>query len=70
MAKTLTLVFAFLLSSMSANIFSGSAFAQDFSTKTDFTTGTTPYSVSFGDFNGDGKADMVTANSALIHFQF
>ena len=62
MAKTLTLVFAFLLSLMSANIFIGSAFAQDFSAKTDFTTGNTPYSVSFGDFNGDGKPDMVTAN--------
>ena len=62
MAKTLSLVFAFLLSLMSANIISGSAFAQDFSTKTDFTTGTTPYSVSFGDFNGDGKADMISAN--------
>ena len=59
MAKTLTLLFAFVLI---ANIFSGSASAQDFSTKTDFTTGTTPYSVSFGDLNGDGKADMVTAN--------
>jgi hypothetical protein len=62
MSKTLIHVFAFLFSLMSANIISGSAIAQDFSTKTDFTTGTTPYSVSFGDLNGDGKQDMVTAN--------
>ncbi len=59
MTKLLKLVFAFVLI---ANIFSSSASAQDFSTKTDFTTGTTPYSVSFGDFNGDGKADMISAN--------
>lgn len=68
MAKTLTLVFAFLLSTLSANIFSGSAFAQDFSTKTEFTTGNTPYSVSFSDFNLDGKPDMVTANYSATTF--
>ncbi len=65
MAKTLTLVFAFLLS---ANIISHSAFAQDFSAKTDFTTGNTPYSTSFSDFNGDGKPDMVTANYSANTF--
>ncbi len=65
MAKTLTLVFAFLLS---ANIISNSAFAQDFSAKTDFTTGNTPYSVSFSDFNLDGKPDMVTANYSAATF--
>jgi hypothetical protein len=33
-----------------------------FSAKTDFTTGNYPYSVSIGDFNGDGKNDMAVAN--------
>ncbi|CAF3329126.1 unnamed protein product [Rotaria sp. Silwood2] len=33
-----------------------------FSSKTDFTTGTGPYSVSTGDFNGDGKQDIASAN--------
>ncbi|CAF3693564.1 unnamed protein product [Rotaria sp. Silwood1] len=33
-----------------------------FSAKTDFTTGTGPYSVSTGDFNGDGKSDIAVAN--------
>ncbi|MBN8568003.1 MAG: T9SS type A sorting domain-containing protein [Ignavibacteria bacterium] len=34
-----------------------------FSAKTDFVTGTNPFSTTFGDFNGDGKPDMVVANS-------
>jgi hypothetical protein len=34
-----------------------------FATKVDFTTGSTPFSVSIGDFNGDGKPDLATANS-------
>jgi hypothetical protein len=34
-----------------------------FSTKTDFTTGTTPRSVSINDFNGDGMLDLATANN-------
>ena len=34
-----------------------------FSPKVDFTTGTQPVSVSIGDFNGDGKPDIATANS-------
>jgi len=33
-----------------------------FSTKTDFTTGTGPYSVSIGDLNGDGLLDLAVAN--------
>lgn len=32
------------------------------STKTDFTTGTNPYSVKLVDMNGDGKVDIVCAN--------
>jgi len=34
-----------------------------FGPKTDFGTGTYPYSVAIGDFNGDGKPDLVTANN-------
>jgi len=59
MTKIVTHVFAFILTAI---IISQNASAQDFSAKTDFTTGNTPYSVSFSDFNGDGKSDMVTAN--------
>src|SRR5215510_3130867 len=33
-----------------------------FGTKTDFTTGLGPIKVAVGDFNGDGKNDLVTAN--------
>jgi len=33
-----------------------------FATKVDFTTGSTPFSVSIGDLNGDGKPDLATAN--------
>ena len=33
-----------------------------FATKVDFTTGSTPRSVSIGDFNGDGKLDLAVAN--------
>ena len=36
--------------------------AVDFGTATDYTVGTTPYSVASGDFNSDGKIDMVVAN--------
>ncbi|CAC5342316.1 FG-GAP repeat protein (fragment) [Planktothrix rubescens CCAP 1459/22] len=33
-----------------------------FATKVNFTTGSTPRSVSIGDFNGDGKLDLAVAN--------
>ncbi|MEG5102940.1 DUF4347 domain-containing protein, partial [Microcoleus sp. AT13-A6] len=33
-----------------------------FATKVDFPTGNRPYSVSIGDFNGDGKPDLAVAN--------
>jgi hypothetical protein len=33
-----------------------------FSAKTDFTTGTTPFSVAMADFNGDGKNDLAVVN--------
>ncbi|MEH2395881.1 FG-GAP-like repeat-containing protein [Nostoc sp.] len=33
-----------------------------FATATNFTIGTRPYSVTVGDFNGDGKLDLATAN--------
>ncbi|MCC3426443.1 MAG: VCBS repeat-containing protein, partial [Microcoleus sp. PH2017_01_SCD_O_A] len=33
-----------------------------FAPKVDFTTGNNPYSVSIGDFNGDGKPDLAVAN--------
>jgi len=35
----------------------------DFSTKVDFTTATTPNTVTVGDIDGDGKPDVVIANS-------
>jgi RHS repeat-associated protein len=34
-----------------------------FAAKVDYVTGTRPTSVTIGDFNGDGKADLATANS-------
>ncbi len=33
-----------------------------YAAKTDFTTGTTPYSVAIGDLNGDGRPDLAIAN--------
>ncbi len=36
--------------------------ASSFATRVDFTTGTTPHSISIGDIDGDGKPDLATAN--------
>src|SRR5262249_53922633 len=33
-----------------------------FDSKVDFTTGTNPYCVAIGDIDGDGKADLISAN--------
>ncbi len=41
---------------------SGNITASSFDVKTDFTTGISPYQVTLGDADGDGKADMVVAN--------
>ena len=38
--------------------------AGGFGAKTDFATGTEPFSVAIGDVNGDGAPDLVTANSS------
>jgi FG-GAP-like repeat/IPT/TIG domain/FG-GAP repeat len=40
----------------------GSITASSFASKVDFTTGTSPYSVSIGDLDGDGKPDLAVAN--------
>lgn len=44
------------------NTTSNGASTPTFSSKTDFTVGLAPVSVSIGDVNGDGKPDIVTAN--------
>jgi hypothetical protein len=38
--------------------------ASTFAPKVDFTTGTNPYNVATGDIDGDGKPDMVVANTS------
>ena len=43
---------------------SGIINASSFAAKADFTTGATPGSVAIGDVDGDGKPDLVVANSA------
>jgi hypothetical protein len=43
---------------------SGSISASSFAAKIDFTVGATPRSVAIGDVDGDGKPDLVVANSA------
>ena len=40
-----------------------------FAAKTDYATGCGPVSVAVGDFNGDGKQDLVTADHTLAHRQ-
>lgn len=42
----------------------GNITASSFAAKVDFTPGNTPYSVAIGDVDGDGKPDLVIANSA------
>ena len=42
---------------------SGSISASSFAAKVDFATGTAPHSVAIGDVDGDGKPDLVVANS-------
>ncbi len=42
----------------------GSITVTDFEPKVDFTTGSNPLSVSIGDLDGDGKADLAVANTA------
>jgi hypothetical protein len=41
----------------------GTSGSINFTTNTDFVTGTTPYSVALGDLDGDGKLDIAVANS-------
>ena len=43
------------------NLSTGSG-SVSFATNLDFTTGTSPYSISIGDIDGDGKPDLATAN--------
>ena len=52
-------VLAHSMPRVAAPIFSGNNL---FQTHVDYATAYTPYSVAVGDFNGDGKADLVTAN--------
>ena len=40
----------------------GSNPTAQFTAATNFTVGTTPYSIAIGDFNGDGKSDLAVAN--------
>jgi trimeric autotransporter adhesin len=42
----------------------GSITSSSLALKVDYATGTTPYNVSIGDINGDGKPDLAVANSA------
>ncbi len=42
----------------------GSAGSISYATKVDFITGARPYSISIGDLDGDGKADLAVANSS------
>ncbi|MHB8853953.1 MAG: T9SS type A sorting domain-containing protein [Ignavibacteriaceae bacterium] len=48
------------------NITTPGASTPSFTAKTDFTTGTSPYSVCIGDLNGDGKSDLAVANQSSI----
>ncbi len=44
------------------NTTASGAAVPSFATKQDFATGSLPYSVAVGDFNGDGKPDLASAN--------
>ena len=46
---------------------SGSINASSFAAKVDFATGTTIYYVAMGDVDGDGKPDLVVANSNFVN---
>jgi hypothetical protein len=42
----------------------GSITSSSFAPKVDFTTGTTPFKISTGDFDGDGKTDLAVVNQS------
>jgi hypothetical protein len=53
----------FLLTGLIAFI-EAPVFAQSFASPATYTVGTSPYDGALGDFNGDGKADLVVANNS------
>jgi len=53
---------ASLVSIFRNTISSGSISATSFTTKVDFTAGTSPHGIAIGDTDGDGKPDIVVAN--------
>jgi MFS family permease len=57
---TLVLMAALLAAAIGGPI--AGAVAATFGAKTDFVTGSGPFSVAVGDFNGDGKRDLAVAN--------
>src|SRR5215831_4072125 len=57
-------VVLFVLAAMASPTSGTSARIGEFLTTAQYSTGTNPNSVAAGDFNGDGKTDLVTANYA------